>query len=85
LAITSDINVARRLQMVWGVIPLLVAEQENPSQTFALALGQAQQKGLVTESDLVVLTAGTLPGVSGSTDLVKVGTVSDLLGRTAMV
>ena len=85
LAITSDINVARRLQMVWGVNPLLVSEQESPNQTFALALGQAKQQGLVTESDLVVLTAGTLPGVSGSTDLVKVGTVGDLLGRTAMV
>jgi pyruvate kinase len=71
--------------MVWGVNPLLVAEQENPTQTFALALGQAQQQGLLCDSDLVVLTAGTLPGVSGSTDLVKVGTVSDLLGRTAMV
>jgi pyruvate kinase len=85
LAITSDINVARRLQMVWGVNPLLVSEQETPSQTFALALGQAQKQGLLTDSDLVVLTAGTLPGVSGSTDLVKVGTVGDLLGRTAMV
>jgi len=85
LAITSDINVARRLQMVWGVNPLLVSEQENPNQTFALALGQAKQQGLLSEGDLVVLTAGTLPGVSGSTDLVKVGTVSDLLGRTAMV
>jgi pyruvate kinase len=48
-------------------------------------LGQAQEQGLLTDSDLVVLTAGTLPGVSGSTDLVKVGTVGDLLGRTAMV
>jgi pyruvate kinase len=85
LAITSDINVARRLQMVWGVNPLLVAEQEHPNQTFSLAMGQAQQQGLLKDSDLVVLTAGTLPGVSGSTDLVKVGTVSDLLGRTAMV
>jgi len=30
----------------------------------------------------VVQTAGTLPGVSGSTDLVTVGTVGDLLGRS---
>jgi len=83
LAITSDKQVARQLQLVWGVNPLLVAEQDSAYQTFALAMGQAQALGLLTETDLVVQTAGTLPGVSGSTDLVTVGTVGDLLGRTS--
>jgi pyruvate kinase len=37
--------------------------------------------GVLREGDLVVQTAGTLPGVSGSTDLVKVGIVSAVLGK----
>jgi pyruvate kinase len=81
LAITSDVRVARQLQLVWGVNPLLVQEQASSSSTFGLAMGIAQQMGLLSDGDLVVQTAGTLSGVSGSTDLIKVGVVSAVLGR----
>ena len=81
LAITSEETVARQLQLVWGVNPLLIPEQRSTASTFTLAMGVAQQKGLLREGDLVVETAGTLEGVSGSTDLVKVGIVSAVLGR----
>jgi pyruvate kinase len=81
LAITSEETVARQLQLVWGVNPLLIPEQRSTASTFTLAIGVAQQKGLLREGDLVVETAGTLEGVSGSTDLVKVGIVSAVLGR----
>jgi pyruvate kinase len=81
LAITSEESVARQLQLVWGVNPLLIPEQPSTASTFTLAMGVALQKGLLREGDLVVETAGTLEGVSGSTDLVKVGIVSAVLGR----
>jgi pyruvate kinase len=81
LAITHEVRVARQLQLVWGVNPLLISEQATTSSTFSLAMGLAQQQGLLSEGDLVVQTAGTLSGVSGSTDLVRVGIVSAVLGR----
>jgi pyruvate kinase len=81
LAITSDLQVARQLQMVWGVSPLLIPEQINSGSTFNVAMGVAQRMGLLHEGDLVVQTQGTLEGVSGSTDLVRVGLVSAILGR----
>ena len=37
---------------------------------------KAKSLGLLNEGDLVVQTAGTNTGVSGSTDLLKVGIVS---------
>jgi pyruvate kinase len=67
--------------MVWGVNPLVIDHQDSTSSTFTLAMGIAQEQGLLKEGDLVVQTAGTLAGVSGSTDLVKVGIVSAVLGR----
>jgi pyruvate kinase len=76
LAITSEVKVARQLQLVWGVNPLLVPEQTSSSGTFSVAMGVAQEMGLLKDGDLVVQTAGTLSGVSGSTDLVKVGVVN---------
>lgn len=81
LAITSEVGVARKLQMVWGVTPLLIPDQKSTSGTFSLAMGVAQQMGLLKEGDLAVQTAGTLSGVSGSTDLVKVGIVSAVLAK----
>ncbi|MBD2210014.1 pyruvate kinase [Nostoc linckia FACHB-104] len=81
LAITPHVNVARQLQMVWGVKPLLVLELPSTGQTFQAAINVAQENKLLTEGDLVVMTAGTLQGVSGSTDLIKVEVVTAILGQ----
>ncbi|WP_126147249.1 pyruvate kinase [Synechococcus elongatus] len=81
LAVTPNIDVARQLQLVWGVQPLLVVDLPSTSQTFRAALNVAQERTLLKEGDLVVMTAGTLPGVSGSTDLVKVEIVTAVIAR----
>ena len=44
LAITPHVNVARQLQMVWGVRPLLVLELPSTGQTFQAAINVAQEK-----------------------------------------
>jgi pyruvate kinase len=81
LAVTPHVNVARQLQLVWGVRPLLMLELPSTGQTFQAAINMAQEKGLLSEGDLVVMTAGTLQGVSGSTDLIKVEVVTAILGQ----
>ncbi len=75
LAITNELSVARRLQLVWGVTPLLIENQESTTKTFKLASKEAKKMGILKKNDLVVETAGTLTDVSGSTDLIKVGYV----------
>jgi len=81
LAITPDVNVARRLQLVWGVNPLVIEEEATSNGTFHVAMDEAREQGLLREGDLVIETAGTLSGVSGSTNLVKVSIVSAVLGK----
>ncbi len=81
LAITPHVDVARQLQLVWGVKPLLVLDLPSTGQTFQAALNVAQEKNLLREGDLVVMTAGTLQGVSGSTDLIKVEMVTAVRGK----
>ena len=76
IAITSEIEVTRRLQLAWGVIPLLIPKQSSTSKTFELAIKTAAENKLLKQGDLVVETAGTLNDVSGSTDLIKVGIVN---------
>ncbi len=81
LAVTPHVDVSRRLQMVWGVRPLLVLDLPSTTETFQAAISVAQEKGLLDGGDMVVTTAGTLKGVSGSTDLIKVELVSAVLGQ----
>lgn len=81
LAITPHVYVARRLQLVWGVKPLLVLDLASASQTFQAAINVAQEKNWLSAGDLVVMTAGTLQGVAGSTDLIKVELVKAVLGE----
>jgi pyruvate kinase len=81
LAITPHVYVARRLQLVWGVKPLLVLDLASATQTFQAAINVAQEKNWLSAGDLVVMTAGTLQGVAGSTDLIKVELVKAILGE----
>ena len=81
LAVTPHVEVARRLQVVWGIKPLLVVDLPSSNQTFHSAINVAQEKELLHDGDLVVMTAGTLQGVSGSTDLIKVELVTAVLGH----
>lgn len=81
LAITPHVDVARQLQLVWGVRPLLVLDLPSTGQTFKAAINVAQEKDMLAEGDLVVMTAGTLQGVAGSTDLIKVEMVTAVLGQ----
>ncbi|MEO1297362.1 MAG: pyruvate kinase [Cyanobacteria bacterium J06636_16] len=81
LAVTPHVDVSRQLQLVWGVRPLVVLDLPSASQTFQAAMNVAQEKRFLHEGDLVVMTAGTLQGVSGSTDLIKVDIVTAVMGR----
>jgi pyruvate kinase len=81
LAVTPQVQVARQLQLVWGVKPLLVLDYPSTTQTFQAAMNVAQEQELLGDGDLVVLTAGTLQGVAGSTDLIKVELVKAVLGK----
>ena len=85
LAVTPHVEVARQLSLVWGVKPLLVLDLSSTDQTFHSAVNVARENYLLSDGDLVVTTAGTLQGVPGSTDLVKVEVVNALLGKGTAV
>jgi pyruvate kinase len=78
-AVTPHVNVSRQLQLVWGVKPLLVLDLPGVRKVFQSALNVAQEHQLLKDGDLVVMTAGTLQGVAGSTDLIKVEIVKGIL------
>ena len=60
----------------------MIPQSERTTQTFHAAMVNARELDLLKEGDLVVQSAGTHAGVSGSTDLVKVSIVSNAAEAT---
>lgn len=81
IAATPIERVTRRLRLVWGVSPLMIKDRHTTDELVNEAILEAIQAGLVREGDLVVLTAGVPVGVPGSTNLLKVHTVGEILLR----
>ena len=67
---------------MWGVTPLVIPQGERTTQTFQAAIVKAKELNLLKGGDLVVHSAGTHTGVSGSTDLVKVSIVGNEAAAT---
>jgi len=72
LALAHTPDMARRLALVWGVIPVAAGLSTSVEETTSLALTAVRAAGLTRPGDRVVLTAGTAVGVSGSSDLIRV-------------
>ena len=76
---TTQTATYRHLCMSWGVVPVLCEEQNTEDKLFAHALKRAKEGGMVTDGDLVVITAGVPLGIPGTTNLLKVQTVGDVM------
>lgn len=72
-------TVCRQMNLSWGVTPLLLPECDDLDDLFELAVEAAKGAGLVRDGDLVVITAGTPLRQSGTTNLLKVHIVGDVL------
>lgn len=79
LAVSPRISRVRKMQLFWGVYPLLGPASKNTDELIDLSLGCAKDNGMIHEGDLVVITAGIMAGKPGSTNLIKVITVGTRL------
>ncbi|MEW6080269.1 MAG: pyruvate kinase [Bacillota bacterium] len=78
---TPDETVLRKLLLVWGVKPLQVGRVAGTDQMIQDAIGAALKAKTINQGDLVVLSAGIPVGVPGTTNMIKVHTVGDVLLR----
>ncbi len=68
-----------QLAMSWGVIPVMVEEQSSENLLFDDAMNAAKHAGHLSDGDVVVITAGVPVGISGTTNLIKVHVVGNIL------
>ncbi len=78
VAVTPSHSTLFRLTLVWGVVPVQVAEFRTTDDMVEVMVQAAREKGLVAWGDPVVLTAGIPFGSGGETNMLKVHVVGEM-------
>ena len=79
IATTSREMVYNQLATVWGVKPLMAPHASNGTEMIDNSIQIATQAGLLKDGDVVVISAGVPVGMSGTTNLIQVHVVGDVL------
>ncbi|WP_434512461.1 pyruvate kinase [Desulfitobacterium sp. AusDCA] len=81
IAATPFDFVARQLTLQWGVYPLLIAESSGTDQLLSTAVNEALAHDLVQTGNTVVITAGVPVGKVGTTNMIKVQIIGNVLAK----
>ncbi len=81
LAVTPYESVARRLSLVWGLESRLMQAQHSLEGMMEEAVAIARKSGRASAGDRVIITAGAPVGEAGSTNVLRVVTIGEILLR----
>ncbi len=68
-----------QINLSWGITPIMTNEMTSTDQLFQNVVDAAEQAGYVSTGDIAVITAGIPLGVSGTTNMLKVHLVGNIL------
>lgn len=67
------------MNLVWGVYPVRIEAAEDTDALMRIILDETLKQNLVSKGDTVIMTAGIPAGQPGSTNMIKVETVTKVL------
>lgn len=79
IAVTPYKKVARRLALNWGVYSLIAGKTGSTDELINNSVSKALDAGFVNKGDLVVIAAGIPVDYAGTTNMLKVHIVGDIL------
>ncbi|WP_099911802.1 pyruvate kinase [Puniceibacterium antarcticum] len=79
LALTSSLNTARRLALLWGTNTVQIGVLERFKEAVVSAARAAREGGYATTSDQIVVTAGVPFNTSGTTNILRVAPCDERL------
>jgi pyruvate kinase len=79
IAVTPYEGVARKLALNWGVFPIVANKMESTDELIDVSVNIALETGYITKGDLVVIAAGIPVNYAGTTNMMKVHVVGDIL------
>ena len=81
IAVTFSDIISRQLSLVWGVHPVISRQAHSIDELFDISIDQALRTDLVDRGSKVVITAGVPIGESGTTNLMKIHVIGDVIAR----
>lgn len=79
IAATPSERVYRKLKLVWGVESVITSQNEGTDEMIRSAVNTSLMEGLISNGDLVILTAGVPVKIKGTTNLIKVEVVGQVI------
>ena len=64
--------VACQMNLLFGVVPMTIPQEDNEEMLLEAAVMAAKQAGIAGKGDTVVLTAGLPLGETGNTNMIRV-------------
>lgn len=72
LALSRHLSTIRRLNLCWGVYPLLVPDWKDTDDMLERAKRMPKELGLASKGDRIIIIAGVPISIPGTTNLIKV-------------
>ncbi|WFD10832.1 pyruvate kinase [Tepidibacter hydrothermalis] len=81
VAATNCEKAMRRLALSWGVYPVLTESTTSTDEVIDNSIKASLEAGYIKNGELVVITAGVPVGVVGTTNLIKVHVISEIITK----
>jgi pyruvate kinase len=81
IGVSSNIKMVRKMKLIWGVYTIICSRTNNIEEMVLEAISRSSATKLINEGDLTVITAGVPIGATGTTNMVRVHVVGNILLR----
>lgn len=81
IALTSSEKVSKKLTLTWGVYPIVGKDVRSIDEILQDSVDESVKHRYVNHGDVVIITAGVPVGEVGTTNLMKIHVIGDLLAR----
>lgn len=79
IAVTFSKEVCRRLTLVWGVYPVHSEQAYTTDELLEVSVNKSLETKIISQGSKVIITAGVPVGVSGTTNMMKVHVIGNVL------
>jgi len=81
IAVTPHEEVINKLALAWGVYPILFESANSTDEMTEKAIQAAVKEKMIKQGDLIIITAGVPVREPGTTNMLKVHVVGNVVGR----
>ena len=81
IAVTTSERTSKKLSLVWGIYPIVGENVSSIDEILQESVEESVKHQYVGHGDVVIITAGVPVGKVGTTNLMKIHVIGDLLAR----